>query len=83
MSNSCWQCVYSKCQLYRLCSVYTFKNLFKKKRSVNMNICRLCLSKGDDKEVLSVWDDQIDDFPNKIWLCVSIKVGINFLFLLK
>ncbi|GJQ69060.1 hypothetical protein Trydic_g6224 [Trypoxylus dichotomus] len=39
-----------------------------------MNICRLCLHKGDGTQVPSIWDSQIEDLPNKIWSCVSIKI---------
>ncbi|KAI4457649.1 zinc finger and scan domain-containing [Holotrichia oblita] len=42
-----------------------------------MNVCRLCLCKGDESQVQSIWTTQIEDLPNKIWSCVSIKINKN------
>lgn len=39
-----------------------------------MKTCRLCLYKGDEKQVLSVWENQIEDLATKIKNCVSIDV---------
>ncbi|KAF2902112.1 hypothetical protein ILUMI_04075 [Ignelater luminosus] len=39
-----------------------------------MKTCRLCLYKGDEKQVLSVWENQIEDLATKIKNCVSINI---------